>query len=70
MALLTENRNRVPLVGTGAPVDGENAAIRGDLLMIETAGNALLYVCVTAGVAESAPAAADGGSVWNALTTA
>ena len=48
MALLNENRNRVPLITT-APATNVNGGIRGQMRLIETGGNATLYVCLTTG---------------------
>ncbi len=43
MALLNENRNRIPLIAV-APVDG-TPGIRGQMRMIETAGDTTMHVC-------------------------
>jgi len=63
MALLNENRNKIPQVDI-APLAGTTPGKRGDLLMVKVDGNKDLYVCTTSSVSDT-----DGsGSTWNQKT--
>lgn len=46
MALLNENRNRIPLV-PAAPLNSQTGAERGQLRMVETEADTTVYVCTT-----------------------
>ena len=46
MAILNENRNRIPLVEV-LPVDGDDEGIRGQLRMNEVNGDTTIAICIT-----------------------
>ncbi len=56
MALMTENRNRIPLVAT-APVSGSTPGKVGDMRMVASGspltGDGVIHICTVAGEADS-----------------
>ncbi len=46
MALMTENRNRAPLVGVGSPPGLPAEAVRGDFALLD-GDDANFHVCIT-----------------------
>lgn len=66
MALLNENRNRIPLTA-GTPGTGAAAGIRGQMRMTETEGDANLYVCTHNGPAYPVASVTIGSVIYSAL---